>query len=145
MKQIFTMWTSQYRCCNRSTLIDLYCSEGNMAKYLSIARATALTWQYGGFTMLEKSLLNWARSLKPAGSLSTKRTWGEVIFIFLMSFCHLFTSRPHTECKYSSHVCMRDLTWLMTSCLEVIFRLNSRQTTFQPSRTEPYQRTSHQF
>ena len=45
---------------------------------------------------------------------------------------------------------MRDLTWLMTSCLEVIFRLNSRQTTatiqtFQAARTEPYQRTSHQF
>ena len=28
-------------CCNRSTLIDLYCSEGNMLKYLSINIITA--------------------------------------------------------------------------------------------------------
>ena len=72
--------------------------------------------------MLEKSLLNCARSLKPAGSWSTNRTCGEVIFI-LMLFCHLFTSRLNTKCKYRSHVCMRDLTWLMTSCLEVIFEI----------------------
>ena len=93
-------FTIPVRCCKRSTLIDLYCSEGNMLKYLSINIVTAhcqlltlLTWQYGGFTMLEKSFLNWARSLKPAGSLSTNRTWREVIFI--LYWCYVVISSHH--------------------------------------------------
>ena len=56
----------------------------------------------------------------------------------ILSSLHITSN---TKCKYRSHVCMRDLTWLMTSCLKVIFKLNSRQ----PTPAEPYQRTRHQF
>ena len=133
MKQIFTMWTSQYRCCNRSTLIDLYCSEGNMLKYLSI-NISLLSANSPHLTV--RRVHNAGEKFPELGQVSEagwelvdKQNLERSNIYILMLFCHLFTSRLNTKCKYSSHVCMRDLTWLMTSCLEVIFKLNSRQTT----------------